>query len=155
MYSDVNWLQKQNEDVCRRNAIRVASSAEDFEPGRWLLLGLGDEDKWYGSLIEKPLEKWNSAKMMMQALAKSGHPVWRCSSPLSRGVLKSKGGGRSSIHYNADLSSAEMLLNTIVSVNPHSNDVVHWKARGTPRRSERESRLCAESGDEPCEARNF
>ena len=45
-----------NKDVCRQNAIRVLSYAKDFEPGRWSLLGLGDEEKWYGSLIDKPLE---------------------------------------------------------------------------------------------------
>ena len=42
---------------------------------------------------------------MMQEFAKSGHPVFRSSSPLSRGVLVSMGGERSSIHY------------TVVSIN--------------------------------------
>ena len=40
--------------VCHRNAIRVASFARDFEPGRRSFLGPGNEEKWYGSLIETP-----------------------------------------------------------------------------------------------------
>ena len=93
MCNDVNWWQNENEDVCRQNAMQVSSYAKDFEPGRWSFLGLGDEEKWCGSLIDKPLEKWSStAEMAMQEFAKSGHPVFRSSSPLSRCLLKSKGG---------------------------------------------------------------
>ena len=33
--------------------------------------------------------------------AESGHPVFRATSPLSRGQLKSKGGGKLSIHFCA------------------------------------------------------
>ena len=40
----------------------------------------------------------------------SGHAVLRCSGPLSRGVLKSKGGGITAIHHNADPCTAELLL---------------------------------------------
>ena len=38
------------------------------------------------------------AEKMMLEFAESGHPVFRSTSPLSRGVLKSKGGGKLSIH---------------------------------------------------------
>ena len=38
-------------------------------------------------------------------------------SPLSRGVLKSKGGGKLSIHFCADLGMIETVLRTIISVN--------------------------------------
>ena len=51
----------------------------------------------YGSMVEKTLEKWNStAEITMQEFAKSGHPVFRCSSSLSRGVLDIEGGARTS-----------------------------------------------------------
>ena len=53
----------------------------------------------------------------MQEFAKSGHPVFTCSSPLSSGLLKSMGTGLSSIHCNADPSSAEIFLTTTVSIN--------------------------------------
>ena len=46
-----------------------------------------------------------------------GHPVFRATSPLSRGVLKSKGGGKLSIHYCADFETIETIFRTIISVN--------------------------------------
>ena len=47
----------------------------------------------------------------------SGHPVFRATSPLSKGQLKSKGGGKLSIHYCADLETIETVFRTIISVN--------------------------------------
>ena len=46
MYNDINGWQSKNVNVCRQNAIRVASFAEDFEPGRWSCLGPGKTRKW-------------------------------------------------------------------------------------------------------------
>ena len=45
------------------------------------------------------------AEKMMLEFGESGHPVFRATSPLSRGQLKSKGGGKLSIHYCADLDT--------------------------------------------------
>ena len=73
----------------------------------------------------------------MQEFAESGHPVFRCSAPLSKGVLRSKGGGRHLIQYTADPSCAEMLMKTIAAVSPLSISE-QWqfgilaKARMTP-----------------------
>ena len=53
MYNDIVYW-KNNESVCRDNAKRVAEFAENFKPGRWSFHGPGDEEKWYGSLIDKP-----------------------------------------------------------------------------------------------------
>ena len=53
----------------------------------------------------------------MWTFAESGHPVFRSTSPLSRGVLKSKGGGKLSIHFCADLGTIETVFRTIISVN--------------------------------------
>ena len=41
---------------------------------------------------------------------KSGHPVFRATSPLSRGTLKSRGGGKLSIHFSADWETIETVL---------------------------------------------
>ena len=38
-------------------------------------------------------------------------------SPLSRGQIKSKGGGKLSIHYGADLETIKTVVRTIISVN--------------------------------------
>ena len=53
----------------------------------------------------------------MVTFAESGHPVFRATSPSSRGVLKSKGGGKLSIHYCADPGTIETVFRTIISVN--------------------------------------
>ena len=53
----------------------------------------------------------------MIKFAESRHPVFRSTSPLSRGVLKSKGGGKLSIHYCADPATIETVFRTILSVN--------------------------------------
>ena len=104
MYNEINWW----ENICRDNAIRVASFAKS-----------GNGEKWYGSLIEKTNGEMKTLQpeIMMQECARSGHPMFKCSSPLTRGVLKSKGRGRPSIHYNAHPCNAAMLLKTVVSVN--------------------------------------
>ena len=44
-------------------------------------------------------------------------PVFPSTSPLSRGVLKSKGGGQLSIHFCADEGTIETVLRTIISVH--------------------------------------
>ena len=44
----------------------------------------------------------------------SGHPVFRPTSPLSRGTLKSKGGGNLSIHFCADGDTIATVLRTFI-----------------------------------------
>ena len=44
-------------------------------------------------------------------------PIFRATSPLSRGRLKSKGHGKLSIHYSADLETIETIFRIIVSAN--------------------------------------
>ena len=48
---------------------------------------------------------------------KRGHPIFLAASPLSRGQLKSKGHGKLSIHYCADLETIQTVFRTIISVN--------------------------------------
>ena len=54
---------------------------------------------------------------MMIKFGESGHPVFRATSPLSRGTLKSRGGGKLSIHFCADGRTIEIVFRTIVDVN--------------------------------------
>ena len=49
----------------------------------------------------------------MIRFGESGHPVFRATSPLSRGVLKSKGGGKLSIHFCADEGTIVTVFRTI------------------------------------------
>ena len=53
----------------------------------------------------------------MLTFAESGHPIFRATSPLSRGQLKSKGGGKLSIHYCADQDTITTVFRTSTSVN--------------------------------------
>ena len=54
---------------------------------------------------------------MMMEFSESGHPVFRAKSPLPQGTLKSKGGGKLSIHFCADQGKIETFFRTIISVN--------------------------------------
>ena len=57
---------------------------------------------------DSPQGEWDTiAELMLIKVGESGHPVFRATSPLSRGQLKSKGGGKLSIHYCADQETIE------------------------------------------------
>ena len=64
--------------------------------------------KEYGTILLKGCW-WNSAE--------SGCPIFRATSPLSRGRLKSKGHGKLSLHYAVDLETFETIFGIIVSAN--------------------------------------
>ena len=57
------------------------------------------------------------AEDMMLNVSESGHSVFRGSSALERGDLKSKGKGKLSLHFCGDDNTAELVLRTIISVN--------------------------------------
>ena len=98
MFNDISWGSKDNEQECEVSAKLVSIYA-----GRWSFLGPGSEKKWYSPHEYKPPGEWDKvAEQMMMKIAESGHPVFRATSPLSRGTLKSKGGGKLSIHFCAD-----------------------------------------------------
>ena len=59
-------------------------------------------EKWYSISEDSPPGEWDRiAEQMMLTFAESKHPIFRSTSPLSRGVL-SKRGGKLSIHCCAD-----------------------------------------------------
>ena len=67
---------------------------------------------------DSPQGEWDKmAEKMMLEFAESGHPIFRATSPLSRGQLKSKGHGKLSMHYCADLETMKTVFRTIISVN--------------------------------------
>ena len=49
--------------------------------------------------------------------AESGHPIFRSTTPLSRGQLKSKGKGKVSIHFTADQDTVDTIYRIILSVS--------------------------------------
>ena len=81
-----------------------------FEPG--------SENTWYSTHEHKPQGDWDTvAEQMTIIFAESGHPVFRSTSPLSRGQLKSNGGGKLSIHYCTDRDAIKTVFRTMISVN--------------------------------------
>ena len=54
---------------------------------------------------------------MLIEFAESGCPIFRATTPLSRGQLKSKGHGKLSIHYAADQETIDTIFRIIVSAN--------------------------------------
>ena len=56
-------------------------------------------------------------KEMLLQFAESGHPIFRATTPLSRGQLKSKLHGKLSIHFSADDFTIDTIFRIILSVN--------------------------------------
>ena len=111
MFNDISWGSKDNEKECELIAQLVSIYAKRFSPGQWSFLGLGSEKKWYSTHDYKPQGEWDRvAEQIMIKLAESGHPVFRSTSPLSRGVLTSTGSGKMSIHFCADGDTVETVF---------------------------------------------
>ena len=118
MFNDIIWRTTVNEQECIANATLVSLFAKRFPAGRWSFFGPGSEKKWSSAYNERPGGEWDRvAELMMIKFGESGHPVFRATSPLSRGTLKSRGGGNSSILFCADGDTFETVFRTIISVN--------------------------------------
>ena len=103
MFNDISWRSPDNEQECELNANLVSVYARRFSPRRWSFLGPGSEKKWYSTYDSRPQGEWDRvAELMMIKFGESGHPVFCATSPLSRGTLKNKGGGKLSIHFCVD-----------------------------------------------------
>ena len=90
---------------------------EKFGVGQWSFIGPGSEKKWY-SAENSPQGAWDHiAEEMLLEFAESGHLTFRATTPLSRGILKSKGHGKLSIHFAADELTIETIFRIIISVN--------------------------------------
>ena len=73
--------------------------------------------KWY-SAENSPQGAWDHiADKMLLEFAENGQPIFRATTPLSRGNLKSKGHGKLSIHFTADYPTIETVFRIIISAN--------------------------------------
>ena len=103
MFNNISWRSKDNEQECESSAQLVSIHAKRFSAKIWSFLGLGSEKTWYSTHESKPKGEWDRvAELMTIKFSDSGHQVFRATSPMSRGTLKSKGGGKLSIHFFAD-----------------------------------------------------
>ena len=84
------------------NAKVVSLYARKFGTRQWSFIGPGSEKKWYSIKENSPQGIWDhiEEKMLLE-FAESTCPIFRATTPLSRGQLKSKGHGELSIHFAA------------------------------------------------------
>ena len=115
MFHDISWGSKENERECESSAKFMR---KDFHQENGHSSDL--DQKRSGILLMKSNRKENGievAELMVIKFSESGHPVFRATSPLSRGTLHSKGGGKLSIHLCADQGTIETVFRTNISVN--------------------------------------
>ena len=121
MFNDISWGSPDNEQECELNANLVSIYAKRFPAGRWSFPGPGSEKKWYSACDCRPQRDSDRvAESMMIKFREGGLPVFRAISPLSRGTLISKGGGKFSIHFCAGGETIETVFRTIITVNQPS-----------------------------------
>ena len=89
MFNDISCGTKDNEKECLANARLVSLCARRFGKGQWSFSGPGSEKKWYCISEDSPQGVWdNIAEKMLVEFAESGCPIFRATTPLSRGQLK-------------------------------------------------------------------
>ena len=117
MFNDIFCDRYDNKDECLKNADFVKTFVGRFGIGQWSFIGPGSEKKWYPS-ENSPQGAWDHiAEEMLLQFAESGHPIFRATTSLSRGQLKSKGKGKVSIHCTADQDTIETIYRIILSDN--------------------------------------
>ena len=115
MFDDISCGTKDNEEECLANAKLVSLYARRFGKGQWSFIGPGSEKKWYSISEDSPQGIWDKiAERMLLEFAENGCPIFRATTPLSRGQLKSKGHRKLSIHYAADQETIETIFRIIV-----------------------------------------
>ena len=118
MFNDISCGTRDNEQECLANARLVSLYARKFVKGQWSFIGSGSEKKWHSISEDIPQGVWdNIAERMLVEFAESGCPIFRATTPLSRGRLKSKGKGKVSIHFAAAQETMETIFRIIVSAN--------------------------------------
>ena len=107
-----------NKEECLANARVVKVLAKRFGIGQWSFIGPGSEKKWSSGEENSPQGAWDHiADEMLLEFAESGHPIFRATTPLSRGILKSKGHEILSIHFTADGDTIDTIYRIILSAN--------------------------------------
>ena len=89
MFNDISCDGKGNEEECVANSKVVSILAKKFGIGQWSFTGPGSEKKWYSMEENSPQGIWDHiADKMLLEFAESGCPIFRATTPLSRGNLK-------------------------------------------------------------------
>ena len=118
MFNDISCGTRDNEQECLAHAKVVSLYARRFGKGQWSFLCPGSEKKWYSISEDSPQGIWDIiAERMLLEFAESGCRIFRATTPLFRGQLKSKGHGKLSIHFAPDLEMIETIFRIIVSAS--------------------------------------
>ena len=89
MFNYISCGTRDNEQECLANAPLVSLYARKFGKGQWSSIGLGSEKKWYSMEKDCPQGIWDKlAEKMLIEFAESGCPIFRATTPLSRGQIK-------------------------------------------------------------------
>ena len=109
------WNEGDNEKECLAHAKVVSLYARKFGTGQWSFIGPGSEKKWYSMKEDSPQGIWDriAEKMLVEFAERC--PIFRATTPLSRGQLRSKGHGKLSIHFAATQETIETIFRIIVS----------------------------------------
>ena len=117
MFNDISCDRKGNKDECLANAETVKVLARRCGIGQWSFIGPGLKRSGILPRIAHKELGDDIAEQMLLEFAESGHPTFLATTPLSRGTLKSKGRGKLSIHFAADVDTTDTLYRIILSVN--------------------------------------
>ena len=118
IFNDISCDRRGNKEECLANAGVVKVLSRKFGIGHWSFSGPSSKKKWCSAEENSPQGAWdNIAEEMLLEFADIGQPIFRATTPLSRGILKSKGHGKLSIHFTADELTIETIFRIIISVN--------------------------------------
>ena len=118
MFNYISCGTKDNEEECLAHAGVVSLSARRFGTGQWSFIDPGSEKKWSSIKEDSPQGiSDNIVEKMLIEFAESGCPIFRATTTLSRGQLRSKGQGKLSIHSAATQETIEIIFRVIVSAN--------------------------------------
>ena len=118
MFNDILWGSKDNEKECESNAQLVSLNARRFGAGQWSFIGPGSEKKWYCTSEDSPQGAWDN---MAERMSLEFAAIFRATSPLSRGRLKSNGHGKLSMHNAADLETIETIFHNCLCKSAQSS----------------------------------
>ena len=86
MFNDISCGTKDNERECLVNGKVVSILAKKFGTRQWSFIGPGSEKKWYSMEEDSPQGIWDHiAEKMLLEFAESTCPIFRATTPLSRG----------------------------------------------------------------------
>ena len=108
MFNDIFCGTRKRKIMSGKCQVRI-SVREKFGKGQWSLLVLVLQKS--GTVSVKIVHR------MLLEIAERRCPIFRATSPLSRGRLQSKGHGKLSIHFAADQETIETIFRIILSAN--------------------------------------